>query len=91
MIDSSLSAPILPVLMFHTKQIFWLDVWPLLVGFVTIFCYQIYSRIAVAGTRSKTLVFFLSSIASMCAVFGWGDHCTLHANDSAIRLRCGPG
>ena len=71
MIDSSLSAPILPVLLFHAKQIFWLDVWPLMVGFVTIFCYQIYSRIAVAGARSKTLVFFLSSIASMCAVFGW--------------------
>ena len=71
MIDSTLGAPSVPIVLFHIKQIFWLNVWPMMVGFVTIFCYQIYSRIAVSGARSKLLVFLLSSIASMFAVFGW--------------------
>ena len=71
MIDSSLNAPLLPMLMFQLKQFFWLDLWPMLAGFATIFCYQIYTRIAVSGARSKTLVFVMSSMASMVTLFGW--------------------
>ena len=59
------------MLMFQLQQFFWLDLWPMLVGFATIFCYQINTRIAVSGARSKTLVFVMSSTASMVTLFGW--------------------
>jgi hypothetical protein len=71
MIDFSLNPPTMPVLMFQVKQFFWIDVWPILVGFATIFCYQIYTRIAFSGARSKAMVFAMSSIASMVTLFGW--------------------
>jgi len=71
MIDASLNAPLLPMLIFQLKQFFWLDLWPMLVGFATIFCYQIYARIPVSGAKSKTLVFAMSSTASMVTLFGW--------------------
>jgi hypothetical protein len=71
MIDSALSIAAMPVALFHLKQFFWFNVWPVIVGFTTILCYQIYMRIGLAGGRSKVLVFVLSSAASMMALFGW--------------------
>lgn len=71
MIDSALSIAVMPVALFHLKQFFWFNVWPVIVGFTTIVCYQIYMRIGLAGVRSKILVFALSSAASMMALFGW--------------------
>jgi hypothetical protein len=71
MIDSGLNVPLLPLILFHAKQIFWLYMWPVAVGFLTIFCYQIYMRIGLTGARNKVLVFSLSSSASMIALFGW--------------------
>ncbi|HEY7338198.1 MAG TPA: hypothetical protein VH639_25140 [Bryobacteraceae bacterium] len=71
MIDSGLSMPLMPVILFHLKQIFWFDVWPAIVGFTTIFCYQIYMRIGLSGARNKWLIFTLASLASMLALFGW--------------------
>ena len=71
MIDSGLSVPLLPAAWFHLRRFFWFNVWPVIVGFTTILCYQIYLRIGLAGIRNKTLVFALSSAASMLALFGW--------------------
>jgi hypothetical protein len=71
MIDPSLHLPWTVVVAFHLKRIFFLDIWPVVIGFVTIFCYQIYGRIGVMGGRSKLVIFSLSSIASMTALFGW--------------------
>lgn len=71
MIDSGLNIPLIPIVAFHLKQFFWFNVWPVIVGFATILCYQIYMRIGLMGMRNKTLVFALSSAASMLALFGW--------------------
>ena len=71
MIDSSLHAPLWPLILFNAKQVFWFDLWPIVGGFMTIFCYQIYMRIGLMGARNKMLVFALSSFASMLALFGW--------------------
>ncbi|MBV8846250.1 MAG: hypothetical protein JO307_25875 [Bryobacterales bacterium] len=71
MIDPTLNVPWLPVFLFDLKRIFFLDIWPLAVGFVTIFCYQIYGRIGSMGSRNKLLVFLVSSTASMTTLFGW--------------------
>jgi hypothetical protein len=71
MIDSSLHAPLLPLLLFHLRQLFWLDLWPVVLGFVTIFCFQIYSRVGLMGARNKLLVFVLSAAASALSLFGW--------------------
>ncbi len=71
MIDQSLHPALLPLLWFHARQLFWMDVWPVTVGFFTIFCYQIYSRIGVMTGRSKILVFALSFGASALSLFGW--------------------
>ena len=71
MIDSSLHTPLWPLILFNAKQAFWFDLWPMVVGFMTIFCYQIYMRIGLMGARNKMLVFTLSSLASMLALFGW--------------------
>jgi len=53
MIDSGLSVPLLPAAWFHLRQFFWFNVWPVIVGFTTILCYQIYMRIGwrVYGTK----------------------------------------
>jgi hypothetical protein len=71
MIDSSLHAPLWPLILFNAKQVFWFDLWPMVVGFTTILCYQIYMRIGLMGARNKVMVFTLSSIASMVALVGW--------------------
>lgn len=71
MIDSGLNIPLMPIVAFHLKQFFWFNVWPVVVGFTTILCYQIYMRIGLMGLRNKALVFSLSSAASMLALFGW--------------------
>jgi hypothetical protein len=71
MIDSSLHPSLLPLVWFHARQLFWMDLWPVMVGFLTIFCYQIYTRIGGMGGRSKPLVFLLSSAASALSLFGW--------------------
>jgi hypothetical protein len=59
------------MLWFHARQLFWMDVWPVLVGFLTIFCYQIYMRIGVMSARSKLTIFALSFGASALSLFGW--------------------
>src|SRR5262249_32945002 len=71
MIDTSLHPSLAPLVWFHVRQIFWVDLWPVMVGFLTIFCYQIYTRISVMGGRSKLVVFLLSAAASAMSLFGW--------------------
>jgi hypothetical protein len=89
MIDSGLNIPLMPVMVFHLKQFFWFNVWPVNVGFTTFFCDQIYMRIGLGGIPNKTLVFALSSAASMLALFGWTT--IVHTTRMIPLYGCGVG
>src|SRR5438045_6987577 len=71
MIDHSLAIPPMAALVFHLKQGFWLYGWPMIIGFVTIFGYQILGRIVMMGTAKWPVVFALASAVSMISLFGW--------------------
>jgi hypothetical protein len=71
MIDHSLvMSPLGPVL-FHLKQAFWLYVWPMMIGFLTILGYQSLGRVVMMGSAKWPVVFGLASVVSMVSLFGW--------------------
>jgi hypothetical protein len=57
--------------LFHLKQGFFLYVWPMLIGFVTILGYQSLGRIGMMGTVKWPVVFGLGCLVSMISLFGW--------------------
>jgi hypothetical protein len=71
MIDHSLAIPSTAIFLFHLKQYFWLYLWPMLAGFMTILGYQVFSRVVAMGTAKWPVTFLLSSCASMLSLFGW--------------------
>ena len=71
MIDHALVMSPLSAFVFHLKQGFWLYLWPMLIGFLTILGYQALGRIAMMGTAKWPLVFALASLVSMVSLFGW--------------------
>lgn len=71
MIDHSLVlSPWGPVL-FYFNQGFWLYLWPILIGFLTILGYQSLGRVVMMGTAKWPVVFGLASVVSMVSLFGW--------------------
>ncbi|HEX5431188.1 MAG TPA: hypothetical protein VFW83_04430 [Bryobacteraceae bacterium] len=71
MIDPSLHPSVAAEFLFELQKIFWLYLWPVLVGFVAIGAYQIYARAALMGGRNGLALFLVSSLASMVSLFGW--------------------
>jgi len=71
MIDHSLTISPAAAFVFHLKQGFWLYLWPMVIGFVTIIGYQALSRISMMGTTKWPVVFGLGSLVSMMSLFGW--------------------
>jgi hypothetical protein len=70
-IDHSLIISPFGAFLFQSKQLFWLYVWPMLAGFMTIVGYQVFSRVVMMGTAKWPVIFALSSSASMLSLFGW--------------------
>ena len=70
MIDGSIRAALWPVVWFYTRQILWLYVWPVVVGFLTIAGYQMCGRVAMRG-KSRWALFFLASGTAALSLFGW--------------------
>jgi hypothetical protein len=58
-------------LVFHLKQGFFMYVWPMMIGFLTIFGYQTIGRIGMMGTVKWPVVFVLGCAVSMLSLFGW--------------------
>jgi hypothetical protein len=71
MIDPALVVSPGAALVFHLKQGFFLYVWPMIVGFITIIGYQIVGRLAQAGTVKWPYVFGIGSVVSMISMMGW--------------------
>src|SRR4051812_39545927 len=71
MIDHTLAISPIGMFVFQLKQWFWLYVWPMLAGFMTILGYQVFSRVVAMGTAKWPVTFLLSSCASMMSLFGW--------------------
>jgi len=71
MIDHSLVISPQAALIFHLKQGFFLYVWPMLIGFLTILGYQTLGRVGMMGTAKWPVVFVLASLVSMISLFGW--------------------
>lgn len=71
MIDHSLVISPEAALLFHLKQGFFLYVWPMIIGFLTILGYQALGRIGMAGTLKWPVVFAVGSVVSMISLFGW--------------------
>ena len=71
MIDHSLVISPQAALTFHLKQGFFLYVWPMVIGFVTILGYQTMGRVAASGAAKWPVVFVLASVVSMVSLFGW--------------------
>ena len=71
MIDHTLLISPWGAFWFHLKQGFFLYVWPMLIGFVTIFGYQTLGRIGVSGAVKWPVIFALGCAVSMISLFGW--------------------
>lgn len=71
MIDHSLVISPTAALMFHLKQGFFLYVWPMIIGFLTILGYQALGRVSMAGMVKWPAVFAVGSVVSMISLFGW--------------------
>jgi hypothetical protein len=71
MIDHTLVISPEAALVFHLKQGFFLYVWPMLIGFLTIFGYQTLGRIGMMGNVKWPVVFALGCAVSMISLFGW--------------------
>src|SRR5579864_550202 len=71
MIDHSLVISPQAALLFHLKQGFFLYVWPMLIGFLTILGYQSLGRVAAMGAVRWPFVFVLGSVVSMASLLGW--------------------
>ncbi len=71
MIDHSLVISPWGPILFHLKQGFFLYVWPMLIGFVTILGYQMLGRIGMMGIAKWPVVFVLGCVVSMVSLFGW--------------------
>jgi hypothetical protein len=70
-IDHSLVISPLAALLFHLKQGFWLCAWPMLIGFLTIFGYQVLGRVTMMSNAKWPVVFVLGTGVSMISLFGW--------------------
>jgi len=71
MIDHSLGISPLVAFLFLLKQGFWLYVWPMMIGFLTILGYQALGRIVQVGSVKWPVVFGMASVVSMVSLFGW--------------------
>ena len=71
MIDHSLVISPWGALFFHLKAGFFLYVWPMLIGFLTILGYQTLGRIGMMGTVKWPVIFALGCLVSMISLFGW--------------------
>ena len=71
MVDHVLVISPWAALWFYVKMTFWLYVWPMLVGFMTIFGYQMLGRISMMSTTKWPTVFAMGSVVSMVSMFGW--------------------
>src|ERR1700719_3821756 len=71
MIDPGLHPPLLPIAIFHLKQLWWLYLWPVAVGFTSISAFQLYVRVASSGRAKPVAIFLLSGGAAMFSLFGW--------------------
>jgi hypothetical protein len=71
MIDHTLVISPAAGILFHLKQGFWLYVWPMMIGFLTIVGYQALGRVVMIGTLKWPIVFGLGSVVSMVSLLGW--------------------
>ncbi|MBZ5673250.1 MAG: hypothetical protein LAP61_03305 [Acidobacteriia bacterium] len=71
MIDHSLVISPTAAFVFYLKQGFFLYVWPMIIGFLTILGYQALGRVSMAGTVKWPAVFAVGSVVSMISLFGW--------------------
>jgi hypothetical protein len=71
MIDHTLAISPAAALAFHLKQGFFLYLWPMVIGFLTILGYQSLARISMMRTVKWPAVFVLGSVVSMVSLLGW--------------------
>ena len=72
MIDQSLTLSASTLTLYYLRKAFFLYFVPFLVGFATVVCYQVYSRIATSpAARRKLPVFLASALSAMAMMLGW--------------------
>jgi hypothetical protein len=70
MIDKTLIPPD-GMFLFQAKQTFWLYFFPLLMGFTSVACIQVYSRIGMMRNIKMRTAFLCASTAAMINLWGW--------------------
>ena len=71
MVDNTLALSQNALLWFHAKQIFWLYLFPVIMGFVSVLCMQIYMRVGQMGNVKARTAFLLAAGSAMINVWGW--------------------
>jgi hypothetical protein len=71
MVDKTLLIPPEGALVFHAQQAFWGYVFPILMGFISVVCIQIYSRIGTLRNIKMHTAFLCAAISAMVNLWGW--------------------
>lgn len=71
MIDNSLIVPPDAAFWFYAKQAFWTYMFPAWMGFFSVLCIQVYTRIGIAGNVKMHSAFIWAAISAMANLWGW--------------------
>jgi hypothetical protein len=71
MIDKTLLLPPDAALWFHAKEYFWLYLYPLIMGFVSVLCMQVYMRVGQLGGVKARTAFLIAAGSAMVNLWGW--------------------
>jgi hypothetical protein len=59
------------VIWFQTKQIFWMYVFPMIMGFLGVLCIQIYQRVGQVQNVTSKIAFLCAGCSAMLNLWGW--------------------
>jgi hypothetical protein len=71
MIDKTLTIPPNGVLLFYGKYVFWSYFFPAFMGFFSVLCIQIYSRIGGMRNIKMHTAFLCAAFSAMVNLWGW--------------------
>ena len=71
MVDKTLLIPPDGALLFNLKQAFWGYFFPILMGFFSVVCIQVYSRIGTMRSIQAHTAFLCAAASAMVNLWGW--------------------
>src|SRR5580704_13147304 len=71
MVDKTLLIPPQGAVLFHAQQIFWHYMFPVVMGFLSVVCIQIYSRVGGMRNIKTHTAFLCAAFSAMVNLWGW--------------------